>query len=144
MSTVIYLRLLGHHPLYLQREADERLVVPRLPISDRPTGRPSTSANGNESWGRPVVPPMQVSRMMRPCDARLPDSGWSRSGATTGEVGKQRKLPAPVTFVKSAADGITGCAGCLYLRLGERRSQRVPLGHHVAETGIHGVNPIGY
>ena len=67
--------------------------LPRGPMMDRPTGRPSTVAPGRLTCGTPVSPPWAHRQVMRSRSGSSTDSGWPRSGAGNGVVGRHRIVP---------------------------------------------------
>src|SRR4029077_18929808 len=68
--------------------------LPRGPMMDRPTGRPSTVAPGRLTCGWPASPPWAHRQVMRSRSGSSTDSFWPRSGAGNGVVGRHRMVRA--------------------------------------------------
>src|SRR5260370_10184236 len=64
--------------------------LPRGPMMDRPTGRPSTVAPGRLTCGWPANPPWAHRQVARSRNGSSTDSLWPRSGAGNGVVGRHR------------------------------------------------------
>src|SRR5215831_14000995 len=67
--------------------------LPRGPMMERPTGKPSTSAPGMLTCGWPVSPPCAQRQVMRSRNGPSTANRWPRSGAGNGVVGRQRMVP---------------------------------------------------